>query len=210
MKPKTSEKLPENSEKIKKFTPRQQRFIDEYLIDLNGTQAAIRAGYKANSANEQAAYLLAQPSIKSVVEARKVALSSKMQLSAEWVVDRLKEISSRCMAAEPVLNKEGKPIGQWRFDSMGANKALENIGKYLGMFTERVEVNNVSHKPNTVLIDYSKFDRLTYQQLKIMNTFCKLLDEKPMSIEDTDILEAANGLFESEYPHNLKRIERTV
>ena len=69
------------------------------------------------------------------------------------------------MTAEPVLNKEGKPIGQWRFDSMGANKAIENIGKYLGMFTERVEVNNVSRKPNTVVIEYSKFDRLNRQHL---------------------------------------------
>jgi phage terminase small subunit len=41
------------------MTPRQQRFLDEYLVDLNATQAAIRAGYSTRTANEQGARLLA-------------------------------------------------------------------------------------------------------------------------------------------------------
>jgi phage terminase small subunit len=186
---KNPKKVPKKEEKITELTPRQKQFIDEYMIDFNGTKAAIRAGYKANSANEQASALLAKPNIKALVEARKAELSSKTQLSAEWVVTRLKEISSRCMAAEPVLDKSGKPIGEWRFDSMGANKSLENIGKYLGMFSERVEYKNVTHDQNSVTIDVSKFDRLTRMQVHFMGALMKVVDEKPVSIEDSRLLE---------------------
>ena len=51
------------------LTPRQARFVKEYLVDLNGTQAAIRAGYSSRTANEQAARLLANISVKAAVEA---------------------------------------------------------------------------------------------------------------------------------------------
>jgi phage terminase small subunit len=47
-----------------KLTPKQLAFCQEYVVDKNGTQAAIRAGYSENSANEQAAQLLAKLSIK--------------------------------------------------------------------------------------------------------------------------------------------------
>ena len=50
------------------LAPRQQRFVEEYLLDLNGTQAAIRAGYSARTANEQAARLLANVSVRSAIE----------------------------------------------------------------------------------------------------------------------------------------------
>ena len=46
------------------LTDRRQKFVDEYLMDLNATQAAIRAGYSARTANEQAARLLANVSIQ--------------------------------------------------------------------------------------------------------------------------------------------------
>ena len=48
--------------KRSELPPRQRRFVAEYLVDCNGTQAAIRAGYSRKTANEQAADLLAKPS----------------------------------------------------------------------------------------------------------------------------------------------------
>lgn len=74
--------------------PRQLRFVQEYLIDLNGTQAAIRAGYSARSANEQAAALLAKPSIRAEVEAGMQKLQAKLEMTAEKVVARLAEIAT--------------------------------------------------------------------------------------------------------------------
>ena len=71
------------------LTPKQQRFVDEYLIDLNGTQAAIRAGYSPNAAAEQAYEHLRKPHIQlAIVEARK-AQQERTQITADRVVTEL-------------------------------------------------------------------------------------------------------------------------
>jgi phage terminase small subunit len=67
------------------LTSKQKRFADEWLIDFNGTQAAIRAKYSAKTANEQAAQLLAKLSIKKYIDARKAELSEKLGLTQELV-----------------------------------------------------------------------------------------------------------------------------
>jgi phage terminase small subunit len=120
-----------------KLTDKQKRFCEEYLIDLNGTQAAIRAGYSSKTANEQAARLLANVSVSKHVKELQEKLSDKLQISSEWVLRRFKEISDRAMTAEPVMIKvDGFMVesGEYTFDSAGANKATEMIGKHLGFF----------------------------------------------------------------------------
>lgn len=72
------------------LTPKQQRFCEEYLIDLNATQAAIRAGYSERTANEQGARLLANVSIKCVLDEAIQDRAEKTEITAERV---LKEIS---------------------------------------------------------------------------------------------------------------------
>lgn len=67
------------------LTPKQKRFADEYLIDSNGTQAAIRAGYSPKTANEQASQLLAKLNIKEYVARRSAELAEKTGLTAELV-----------------------------------------------------------------------------------------------------------------------------
>ncbi|OZI09596.1 hypothetical protein BWI93_03165 [Siphonobacter sp. BAB-5385] len=62
-----------------KLSEKQKRFCDEYLIDLNGTQAAIRAGYSLRTANEQAAQLLQRPHIKAYIEERKSQLNQQLE-----------------------------------------------------------------------------------------------------------------------------------
>jgi hypothetical protein len=68
------------------FTPKQQAFIREYLVDLNGTQAAIRAGYSPRTANEQAAELLAKPSIRDAVTSGKEKLVETTEITKLWVI----------------------------------------------------------------------------------------------------------------------------
>jgi phage terminase small subunit len=63
------------------MTPRQQRFVEEYLVDLNATQAAIRAGYSARTANEQGARLLANASVAAAIQAAQQARSDRMQIT---------------------------------------------------------------------------------------------------------------------------------
>lgn len=71
------------------LTPKQQLFVDEYLKDRNGTQAAIRAGYSEKTANEQAARLLANVSVSEVVQKEIAASQKKAKLSREKVLDEL-------------------------------------------------------------------------------------------------------------------------
>lgn len=73
----------------KPLTPKQMRFVDEYLVDCNGTQAAIRAGYSKRTANEQAAQLLAKLSIRREIEARQAMLAEEAQVTSKMVIDGL-------------------------------------------------------------------------------------------------------------------------
>lgn len=121
-----------------KLTPKQERFCEEYLIDLNAKQAAIRAGYSPKTAENQASRLLSIVKVQEFISEKRSKLSEKIGLSAEWVLNRLKDISDRCIQAEPVMIRglDGKLVesGEYKFDSAGANKATELIGRHLGVF----------------------------------------------------------------------------
>ncbi|MHB8172723.1 MAG: terminase small subunit [Thermincolia bacterium] len=123
----------------RELTPKQKMFVAEYLIDLNATQAAIRAGYSEKTAYSIGEENLRKPEIQEAIQKSQNKRAEKLELSAEWVLQRLKDISDRCIQAEPVLDREGNPIGEYRFDSAGANKATELIGKHLKLFTDKVE-----------------------------------------------------------------------
>ncbi len=76
------------------LSPLQQRFVAEYLIDLNGAQAAIRAGYSANCANVQASQLLARPNIQAAVSAARQEQQIRLQVSADTVLRKLALIAT--------------------------------------------------------------------------------------------------------------------
>lgn len=122
---------------MEKLTDKQMKFCEEYLIDLNATQAAIRAGYSENSATEIGYENLRKPHIAEYLAACQNQLREKTQITQEWVVNRLKEISDRCMQAEPVMvyiDGEYVESGEFKFDSSGANKSTELLGKHIGIF----------------------------------------------------------------------------
>ena len=58
----------------------------------------------------------------------------KTGLDREWVISRLQKVVERCMQAEPVVDRQGTPTGEYKFDSSGANAALKMLGDTLGMF----------------------------------------------------------------------------
>lgn len=121
------------------LTPRQLRFVEEYLIDLNATQAATRAGYSPRTANEQGARLLAHASVRAAVQARQRERQKRVELSQDWVLERLVAVTDRAMQAEPVRDHEGKETGEYTFQGGVAVRSLELLGKHQGMFRERVE-----------------------------------------------------------------------
>jgi len=71
------------------LTSKQRRFVEEYVIDFNGTKAAIRAGYSPRTANEQAAALLAKPSISDEVERLKEWHATKSGITKDRVLREL-------------------------------------------------------------------------------------------------------------------------
>jgi phage terminase small subunit len=70
------------------LTPKQQRFVEEYIVDLNATQAAIRAGYSAKTANEQGCHLLANVSIQAKIEASQQESSRRTEITADQVLTK--------------------------------------------------------------------------------------------------------------------------
>ncbi len=102
------------------LTDRQSRFVQEYLLDLNATQAAARAGYSVKTANEQGARLLANVSVAQAVRQAQAARAERTQLTQDWVLERLRETVERSMQAEPVKDSEGGSTGLYKFSAAGA------------------------------------------------------------------------------------------
>lgn len=75
------------------LTPRQERFVEEYLRDLNATQAAIRSGYSARTANEQGARLLANASVAEAVARAKADRSARLGLTQDRVLEELAAVA---------------------------------------------------------------------------------------------------------------------
>lgn len=130
---------------MSKLTAKQELFCQEYIIDLNATQAAIRAGYSERTANAQASRLLANVKVSARIKELKDERAEKLELDAYWVLKRLKDISDRSMQAEPVMEfdrETGEMIetGEYAFDSNGANKSTELIGKHIGMFDPKLKL----------------------------------------------------------------------
>ena len=71
------------------LTPKQQRFVDEYLVDLNASAAARRAGYSERTANRMASENLSKPDISSAISSAKAARSRRVRVDSDWVLTRL-------------------------------------------------------------------------------------------------------------------------
>ena len=123
------------------LTPKQDLFVLEYLKDLNATQAAIRAGYSKRSAGQIGDENLRKHEIAEAIAIKKTERSKKTKIDAEWVLKSAVKVFNRCMQEEQVTDKEGNPIGEYKFEHAGANKALDTIGKHIDVqaFKEVIE-----------------------------------------------------------------------
>ena len=95
------------------LTPKQQRFVEEYLIDLNATQSAIRAGYSEKTANEQGSRLLANVSISEAIAEAQNKRTEQTQIDAAYVLKRLVEIDQ--MDVLDIMDDDGnvRPLRDW-------------------------------------------------------------------------------------------------
>lgn len=145
---------------------RQKRFVEEYLIDLNGTQAAIRAGYSPRSANEQAGRLMTNASISHAIAVAQAERSKRTGINQDRVVRELAKVAfadvSRAFNTEDGTIRTDAPkedlaaIQQVKMKRMDGEKgtsyecevkltdktrALELLGKHLGMWKDKMDVN---------------------------------------------------------------------
>lgn len=121
---------------------KQKRFCDEYLVDCNATQAAIRAGYSARTANEQAARLLANVSIKAYIDEKMEQLHNERTADAQEVLEYLTAVM-RGQQTEQTLISIGEGVQKVGNIEVGARdrlKAAELIGKRFGLFKEGLEL----------------------------------------------------------------------
>lgn len=141
------------------MTPKQKRFCDEYLIDLNATQAAIRAGYSVRSAQNSGYQNLEKPPIREYISKRLKEKQSSLIAKQDEVLRTLTRIMRR---QEPDNNLVVTKISKNSYDDNGnkqvtkeqipeivktptkisdANKAAELLGKYYALFSDRINVD---------------------------------------------------------------------
>jgi phage terminase small subunit len=125
---------------MKKLTSQQSKFKNEFLIDMNATQASIRAGYSKKTANQIGPKLLTIPHIAEAIAKAQEKLSKKTEVTQISVIQDLEKIKNRCMQAESVLDKNGEATGEYKFDATSALKAIELQGKTIGAFVDVKEI----------------------------------------------------------------------
>ena len=117
------------------LTPKQERFIDEYLVDFNARQAAIRAGYSAKTAQPISSELLSKPIIRAEIDRRRKETAEKLNITKEQI---LQEYASIALASGIELKGSDKM------------KALEFWGKYFGLIDGEISGRSELSLANTI------------------------------------------------------------
>ena len=142
-----------------KLTAKQEAFCEEYLVDLNATQAAIRAGYSEATAYSIGHENLSKPDIAESIAELQAKRSERVEISADDVLRKLIKLNGICMGEEEltVTDSDGALTTTRLFEHSGANKSLELIGKHLKMFTDKSEITGRDGEaliPNSIKITY--------------------------------------------------------
>ena len=122
---------------------RQKRFADEYLIDLNATQAAIRAGYSPKTAQVQGARLLSNVMVSAYVREQLDIMHNQRTADAQEIIEYLTSIM-RGEKTETVLKLSGDGVQTPVEVAVSAKdriRAAELLGKRFGLFTDKVDLN---------------------------------------------------------------------
>ena len=132
------------------LTDKQQRFVAEYLIDLNATQAAIRAGYSAKTAGQIGEQNLKKLEIADAIKAAMEKRTERTQVDADYVLRTIVDTIERCKQAEPVRDRDGEATGEYKFDAGAVLKGAELLGKHLKLFTDKTELTGANGAPLTI------------------------------------------------------------
>lgn len=149
-------KMPENPEILQPILPKepvktvinedntltlkQQKFVANYIATGNGTKAAIEAGYSEKVAHVQAFENLRKPKIQERINQVTAKIEERGVVTKEYVLEGLKEVHQLALSGE-------------KQDLANANRALENLGKSIRMFTDNVNVGGDKDNPLTIVLD---------------------------------------------------------
>lgn len=171
---------------MSKIETRHPIFAREYVLDLNGTRAAIAAGYAPKSAKVTASRLLTKANVKTLIAELTKAKADKLDLKAEHVLEELKRMAFSNMldyikvqdgdafidlskltrehaAAIQELTveeytegrgEEKRDIKKTRFKLCDKRGSLELLGRYLKLFTDRVEAGGLNGEPFKVIVEH--------------------------------------------------------
>lgn len=128
--------------KVAKLTDKQKRFVDEYLLDLNATQAAIRAGYSAKTADRIGPELLGKTCVSDAIQAAILARQERTEITQDKVLEELGKV-----AFEEASDRKGSEL---RYSSK--LRALELVGKHLGMFNMKYKIEPADDSSGGVII----------------------------------------------------------
>lgn len=151
-----------------KLAPKQARFVQEYLLDLNATQAAIRAGYSERTANRIATENLSKPVIRAAIETAVAERAERTEITAdrvlqelarigfsdprklfdgrrlkrpeEWDDDVAASISSVEVVTRPIGEDEIEYVHKLKFWSK--DSALEKLAKHTGVYSDAAQIDN--------------------------------------------------------------------
>lgn len=166
-----------------KLTPKQKLFCDEYLVDLNATEAAKRAGYSEKTAYSQGQRLLKNVEVQKYLQNRMKDREKRTEITQDMVLEELSKIafanatdyvevidkeSYKCVIIKATKDIPKDKLAAISSIKQGANgievklhdkvKALEDIGRHLGMFKDKVELSGNMNVNNP-------FEGLTTEQL---------------------------------------------
>ena len=111
------------------LNPQYRKFVQEWMVDMNATRAAIAAGYSEKSAAQTASRLMRRTEIRSYRDALMAEAFEDLGVTRHSIASRVWEIYERCMQKKPVMEwnsttREWIESGEWQFDTKGALKAL--------------------------------------------------------------------------------------
>jgi phage terminase small subunit len=182
------------------LSPKQRRFCEEYLVDLNATQAAIRAGYSEKTANEQGARLLAKVMVSTAITKGRQKLSTRLEITQERVLREYARLAF--LDIRKAFDKDGNflPIHQLDDDTAAAIAGLEVESLYAGRGADRecvgrlhkIKLSDKKGALDSVAKHLGLLDRGILDQLEAMKKDLKSLEQNRDGIRPDE--EGADGV----------------
>lgn len=142
------------------LVPKYETFCLEYVNTFDSNKALRAAGYPVDSRAKSTVdtafrNVMHREDVRLRIQALIREKGAHVGVGPDWIVMKWMEMVSRCMQAEAVLDKEGEPTGEWKFDSRGAGAVLHDMAAHFGMFQK----DKTSSKPVKITMNFGPKER---------------------------------------------------